>query len=366
MPPPVPCTSFYSRSDGIVAWQSCLDDEGPQSENVEVVGSHCGMGHHPAVAARDRRPSGAARGRLEAARWRPSRLAVPCPCRSVNEESRMPNYAYDRLTVLDNSFLLAETSKSHMHIAGTARLRGGSARQARRRHRHRPHPRLRRVAPAPDPALPPGARLHADRGAPGVGGRSALQHRLPRAPHQPAAARRLAPAEAALRPHHVAAARSLEAALGDVGRRGARGRRALRDDHQGPPLHDRRHVERRPAGGAAHARAQPRRSSRSAALAAAPGAELVAAPRRRGGPPREHSLRRRVRVPSRRRAGRAGSALRPARHAGARCATWCARACARCPTRRSTGRSAPHRRFDWLRDGRRRREGGEERASAAR
>jgi pimeloyl-ACP methyl ester carboxylesterase len=49
MAPPVPCTSFYSRTDGIVAWRSCLDDDGPLRENVEVQSSHCGMGHNPAV-----------------------------------------------------------------------------------------------------------------------------------------------------------------------------------------------------------------------------------------------------------------------------------------------------------------------------
>src|SRR5262245_5254729 len=38
----------------------------------------------------------------------------------------MPNYAYDRLTVLDNSFLLYETSKSHIHVAGTAVYEAGS------------------------------------------------------------------------------------------------------------------------------------------------------------------------------------------------------------------------------------------------
>jgi pimeloyl-ACP methyl ester carboxylesterase len=48
-PPPVPTTSIYSRSDGIVAWQSCLEDEGPFAENVEVPSSHCGMGHHLAA-----------------------------------------------------------------------------------------------------------------------------------------------------------------------------------------------------------------------------------------------------------------------------------------------------------------------------
>ena len=48
-PVPVPSTSVYSRTDGVVAWQSCLDDAGPERENVEVGSSHCGMGHHPGV-----------------------------------------------------------------------------------------------------------------------------------------------------------------------------------------------------------------------------------------------------------------------------------------------------------------------------
>ncbi|MBW2243586.1 MAG: alpha/beta hydrolase [Deltaproteobacteria bacterium] len=45
----VPTTSIYSRTDGIVHWQSCLEEEGPQRENVEVECSHTGMGFHPAV-----------------------------------------------------------------------------------------------------------------------------------------------------------------------------------------------------------------------------------------------------------------------------------------------------------------------------
>lgn len=48
-PPPVPSTAIFTRSDGIVAWQGCLEREGPMSENVEVEGSHCGLGHNPAV-----------------------------------------------------------------------------------------------------------------------------------------------------------------------------------------------------------------------------------------------------------------------------------------------------------------------------
>jgi len=48
-PLPVPATSIYSRSDGIVSWRSCLETEGPLRENIEVPSSHTGMGHHPAV-----------------------------------------------------------------------------------------------------------------------------------------------------------------------------------------------------------------------------------------------------------------------------------------------------------------------------
>ncbi len=44
----VPMTAIYSRSDGIVAWQCCLEQrEGPLTENVRVRGSHCGLGHNP-------------------------------------------------------------------------------------------------------------------------------------------------------------------------------------------------------------------------------------------------------------------------------------------------------------------------------
>jgi pimeloyl-ACP methyl ester carboxylesterase len=47
--PPVPTTAIFSRSDGICAWQCCVENEGPQVENIEVDSSHCGLGHHPAV-----------------------------------------------------------------------------------------------------------------------------------------------------------------------------------------------------------------------------------------------------------------------------------------------------------------------------
>lgn len=46
---PVPATSVYSRYDGIVSWRACLDEPGPRAENIAVIGSHLGLGHHPAV-----------------------------------------------------------------------------------------------------------------------------------------------------------------------------------------------------------------------------------------------------------------------------------------------------------------------------
>lgn len=43
----VPATAIYTRGDGIVDWRSCRDPDGPGADNVEVIGSHCGLGHNP-------------------------------------------------------------------------------------------------------------------------------------------------------------------------------------------------------------------------------------------------------------------------------------------------------------------------------
>jgi pimeloyl-ACP methyl ester carboxylesterase len=48
-PVPVPSTAVFSKSDGVVPWQACLDTRGGPHETFEVVGSHIGLGHHPAV-----------------------------------------------------------------------------------------------------------------------------------------------------------------------------------------------------------------------------------------------------------------------------------------------------------------------------
>lgn len=47
--PLVPTTSIYSRSDGVVAWRSSLEEAGAHTESIEVISSHLGMAVHPAV-----------------------------------------------------------------------------------------------------------------------------------------------------------------------------------------------------------------------------------------------------------------------------------------------------------------------------
>ena len=48
-PPPVPTTAIYSKTDGICAWQSCIEEPTAIAENIQVTASHCGLGHHPAA-----------------------------------------------------------------------------------------------------------------------------------------------------------------------------------------------------------------------------------------------------------------------------------------------------------------------------
>ena len=45
--PPVPTTSIYSRSDGIVAWQCSVNDDAAHTENIELPASHIGLGLNP-------------------------------------------------------------------------------------------------------------------------------------------------------------------------------------------------------------------------------------------------------------------------------------------------------------------------------
>lgn len=65
-----PVTVIYSRRDGVVAWQACLDHTSPRAEHVEVASTHAGLGFdlrvwrivadrlaaHPAVRRRRKAP----------------------------------------------------------------------------------------------------------------------------------------------------------------------------------------------------------------------------------------------------------------------------------------------------------------------
>ena len=50
--PPVPTTSIFSRTDGVVAWKAsvqAINADHPHTENIEVVASHLGLGMNPAT-----------------------------------------------------------------------------------------------------------------------------------------------------------------------------------------------------------------------------------------------------------------------------------------------------------------------------
>lgn len=68
LPATVPATSIYSKSDSVVPYRASLLASGSRRENVEVRGSHFGLGHNPpvliVVADRLAQPAGA---------WRPYR-----------------------------------------------------------------------------------------------------------------------------------------------------------------------------------------------------------------------------------------------------------------------------------------------------
>jgi pimeloyl-ACP methyl ester carboxylesterase len=42
--PPVAATSLYSRSDGVVAWETCLEPDADHTDNIEIVSAHCAFG----------------------------------------------------------------------------------------------------------------------------------------------------------------------------------------------------------------------------------------------------------------------------------------------------------------------------------
>lgn len=88
VPPPVPTTAIYSRTDGICAWQCCVEPSGPLSESVEVTGSHIGLPHNLQVlrvlADRLAQPEGTFRP------YRPATPALDGQIRTGTDEATPP------------------------------------------------------------------------------------------------------------------------------------------------------------------------------------------------------------------------------------------------------------------------------------
>jgi pimeloyl-ACP methyl ester carboxylesterase len=47
----VPVTAIYSKRDGVVAWQACIDKWSPNVRHIEVSETHVGLGFAPRVLA---------------------------------------------------------------------------------------------------------------------------------------------------------------------------------------------------------------------------------------------------------------------------------------------------------------------------
>ena len=157
----------------------------------------------------------------------------------------MPKCSYDRLTALDHSFLLLEKPNSYMHVASTQIYDVGPMRgprggidaegikeltQACLHQIPRYRQKLAYVPVENHPVWVDDHNFNID---------YHIRHTsLPR----PGTEEQLKRLSARIMQQHLDRSRP---AVGDVGGRRARGR-PLRRDQQGPPLHDRRRVGRRP------------------------------------------------------------------------------------------------------------------------
>ena len=125
-PPPVPTTSIFTRTDGVVGWGCCIEKKGPLTDNIEIVGAtHIGLGVHPLVlyAVGDRlaqpqdqwthfNPRGPERALYPAHTPRPrsSRRLRP------SSETQRGDKAMNHLSGLDATFLHIETAEMPMHV----------------------------------------------------------------------------------------------------------------------------------------------------------------------------------------------------------------------------------------------------------
>ena len=264
-PLPVPSTAIYSRTDGVVAWRSCLDAEAETAENVEVPGSHVGLLHNPAVFAviadRLAQPEGAHRP-FEPAGWM-RLLAHQGPARGAGA-------LMARMSRMDAAFLAMERPNLPGHLGTVMIFRPSKDGPLT-------YDAVLDTVAERLPLVPSARRVVAEvpvrPGAAVVGARPRLRPRVPRTSHRPPQARRRGGARPPDRPHPRHPARPGPPAVGAVGHRGSAGRPG-RVVLQGPRRGDRRQHRRRADDGAARhraVRAGRRSSTRSRSMPAASG-----------------------------------------------------------------------------------------------
>jgi len=82
LPPSMPTTSIYSKTDGFVAWESSVQKSYPNTENIEIPASHIGMVANPlaAITIADRlaQPEGEWQA-FEPKGWQKMVFHSPCP-----------------------------------------------------------------------------------------------------------------------------------------------------------------------------------------------------------------------------------------------------------------------------------------------
>lgn len=48
--PSIPMTAIYSKGDGVVRWEGCMEEfEDDMTQNIQVCGTHCGMAFNPSI-----------------------------------------------------------------------------------------------------------------------------------------------------------------------------------------------------------------------------------------------------------------------------------------------------------------------------
>ena len=131
-PLPVPATSIYTRTDGVVRWHACIDAIGPTSENIEVRGTHSGLGVNAAALLRGGRSARPARGHVASVPAAPPSLAQLYPTPASWEPRWADRVAASRLRGSRRQQLVHRVRRGRRR-APTGRARGRGRRRARSR-----------------------------------------------------------------------------------------------------------------------------------------------------------------------------------------------------------------------------------------